>query len=82
MSASMASEAGVEKDDPGGESRTDSTYHSDIEKAEPKPDTVKQCVMEGPDLDCEKVEQTGPDHRDDLIREHVGSLFSSQTHLF
>ena len=77
----MASEAGVEKDGLGGESRPDSTYHSDIEKAEPKPDTVKQCVMEGPDLDCDKVELTDPDHRDGLVRAHVGSLFSSQTHL-
>lgn len=79
----MASETDVEKGGVRGHADfgSDSTYHAKIEKAESESNTVEEDAMRDPDLDHEKVEQMDPAHRDDLLREHVGSLSPSSIDL-
>ena len=66
----------LEKDLERGDSenrttRTDSTYHSDIEKVELNTD---HGAMGEPDPDHEEVEQMDAGHLDDIARQHVSLL--------
>lgn len=56
-------------DPENGTTRTESTYHSDIEKAEST--TLEEGAVGTPDLDHEEVEQMDTGHLDDLARQHV-----------
>lgn len=73
--ANMASNADLEKDlesgrdQENGTTRTESTYPSDIEKAESN--TLDEGAIGTPDLDHDEVEQMDAGHLDDLIRQHV-----------
>ena len=75
----MASDQDLEKgletgggDMENGTNRTESTYHSDIEKAESN--TVELGTVGTPDIDHDEVEQMDEGHLDDLFRQHVSPL--------
>ena len=56
-------------DQENGTIRTESTYPSDIEKAEAN--TMESRAVGTPDLDHEEVEQMDEGHLDGLARQHV-----------
>jgi hypothetical protein len=66
-------ERGVDPEN--GTSRTESTYHSDIEKAESN--AVDEGGVGTPDPDHEEVEQMDAGHLDDLARQHVSPQYPS-----
>jgi hypothetical protein len=53
----------------------ESTYHSNIEKAESN--AVEQGAAWTPDIDHDEVEQMDDGHLDDLARQHVRPLGNS-----